>query len=67
MHKFGFYINLAGLTNASRLPDGDGTIAYDRGALFIGQAATSNEYYRGGRPQTVRTWDRLHGEQVPSR
>ena len=62
-HKFGFYIDIAGLTNASRLPDGDGSIAYERGELFIGEAATSNAYYRAGQPQTVRTWDRLHGKQ----
>ena len=53
---FGLYADLAGI------PQNGGQLLPGRGKLYLGAAAaTRNEHYLGGTPQTVRTWERLHG------
>ena len=71
-HRFGFYADIAELSGLTDLAKAEGssdatkgnnaTIVYERGMLFIGEAATTTELYHRGPRQTVLTWERLHGE-----
>ena len=53
--SFGLYADLAAI------PRQGGQLLPGRGTLYLGAAATRNEHYLGGTPQTVQTWERLHG------
>ena len=63
--RFGLYTNIGKLAPLSTFSgvsgvSSDGSIVYDKGTLYIGPSALTNEYYNSATAKTVYTWHKLN-------
>ena len=63
--RFGLYTDISRLSTLSSFSgvsdvSSKGQTVYNKGKLYIGAAATSNEYYQANTPVTALTWPRLN-------